>query len=290
MVFNSEAILRALRPVTIRQMLDAKQLHSLAHFTIDGYEIDTITTVAHVLEVEIHDSYVDYHLEDGGTSPGQITARHFHEENQVPIDADEGLPYARIIGQLESRFENNCVKVKHIRKVIDPHEVYFHFLEALVATRYLEIGPPPPIEVRHLGDGASVLEQELITESSSPPSVAPLTQDVDLAQGVNDMDIDDSDHDDGERAGDCSNPSIRNDDLVHLTALQRGIIEQIRKYEQSPDGAGVRAIARGVRHLNVTAQEVEQAFDLLTDKAYIVTTIDLSHYKLTKKSAASTDP
>lgn len=61
-----------LRPVTIRQILNAEQPHPDADFTLDGAELGQLTFVAVVRNVSRNATNVAYSVEDG---TGQIEVR-----------------------------------------------------------------------------------------------------------------------------------------------------------------------------------------------------------------------
>ena len=55
----------SLRPVTIKQLLDAEQPHPDADFKIDGSEVGHITFVGVVRNVVVQSTNITYRVEDG---------------------------------------------------------------------------------------------------------------------------------------------------------------------------------------------------------------------------------
>jgi len=146
----------ALRPVTIRQILDAYMPHPREPLHIGGKKVTKITVVAHVREEIIKDvgslRMVQYMLEDG---TGNISAFHDTKINSSLVVCDSKLPYIRITGYIQTFGATksrtlNRVKVDSVRAVTDPHEIYFHLLEVTMVTA--RMGSPPAPRSREDGD------------------------------------------------------------------------------------------------------------------------------------------
>lgn len=67
-----------LRPVTIRQILNAEHPHPDAEFTLDGAELGQLTFVAVVRNISKNATNVAYSVEDG---TGQIEVRQWLESS-----------------------------------------------------------------------------------------------------------------------------------------------------------------------------------------------------------------
>ncbi|EJF65866.1 hypothetical protein BD309DRAFT_1013742 [Dichomitus squalens] len=167
------------RPVTIRQLLDAKRDHSEAPFKIDDHEINRISLVAHAVDVHRYESTVVYTLEDG-TSLGRIDARHYPTGSSFEelSDSDQGTSqlYVHVLGTLDLKVKlgsRNVIRVLHMYRVTDPNQLFFHILEAAFVTLSLERGPPPAAALKSAAP-------RIPTEPASPvirrtaPSVSPL--------------------------------------------------------------------------------------------------------------------
>ncbi|PIL24006.1 transporter [Ganoderma sinense ZZ0214-1] len=136
-----------LRPVTIRQLLDATRQHSEAPFQISDVEAHRISLVAHVVSVRVSESSTTYELEDG-TSRGRIFARRWSSDaacDDLPDDCSK--LYVHIVGHLDRKAQlngRNWVIIEQIHAVTDmPNRLFFHILETAFVTLSLERGPPP---------------------------------------------------------------------------------------------------------------------------------------------------
>lgn len=51
------------------------------------------------------------------------------------------MRYVRVTGTLKSFGKKRYINATHIRNITDPHEIYFHILEAIAANLIIERGP-----------------------------------------------------------------------------------------------------------------------------------------------------
>jgi replication factor A2 len=63
-----------------------------------------------------------------------------HENIRLFIP-DSDQKYVRVFGGLKSFGKKRYLNINHIRLVSDPHEVYFHILEAITVSLIVERGP-----------------------------------------------------------------------------------------------------------------------------------------------------
>lgn len=138
-VSNEEAIQGRLRPVTVRQILSAMQAHSRAKFRIDNSEVVNVSLVAHVVFIDTsQDKWNVFHLEDSG--PGRLVAQQWDadipgtEEDESGVSDIKPGSYARIIGLITQYGGKNRLRVRFIRPVADPHEVWCHILDSMLVT------------------------------------------------------------------------------------------------------------------------------------------------------------
>ncbi|KAG5294087.1 single-stranded DNA binding protein p30 subunit [Histoplasma capsulatum G186AR] len=150
----------SLRPVTIKQTLDATQAHGDADFKIDGTEVSQVTFVGQVRAVSHLTTFVTYKLDDG---TGEIEVKLWLEKNAVnptgddmdtgdaPRSSESEIPingYAKVWGKLNN-FNNRRNFVAHvIRPITNIDEYNCHFLEATAIHLYYTRGPVGG----HLGD------------------------------------------------------------------------------------------------------------------------------------------
>jgi len=130
-----KATSHSLRPVTIKQLLASTQAHGDAEWMLDDCEVNHVTAVAHVLNVTVNPTNNVFELGDG---TGRIEARHWVDAS---TEGDEGKTngvadhmYARVTGTLKQFGTKKYLNVAHIQPVTDPHEIIFHFFEAVYVT------------------------------------------------------------------------------------------------------------------------------------------------------------
>ncbi|KAK9324865.1 hypothetical protein V1517DRAFT_305718 [Lipomyces orientalis] len=120
------------RPVTIKQILDASQAHPDSEYSVDGVDVSTVTFVGIVRNVLNQTTNSTYRIEDG---TGTIEVRKFVSADKPDSDRISGPQmgdYVRIIGELKSFFNNKRqVNGNLIRIVTDYNEVIYAQLEAL---------------------------------------------------------------------------------------------------------------------------------------------------------------
>ncbi|PWZ02361.1 replication protein A, subunit RPA32 [Testicularia cyperi] len=120
-----------LRPVTIRQILNASQPHPDAEFTLDGAELGQLTFVAVVRNISRNATNVAYSVEDG---TGQIEVRQWldssGDDTQKASEIRQNV-YVRVLGTLKSFQNRKSISSGHMRPVVDYNEVMFHRLEAV---------------------------------------------------------------------------------------------------------------------------------------------------------------
>ncbi|KAG5728037.1 Replication factor A protein 2 [Termitomyces sp. T112] len=131
---NREAS-HSLRPCTVSQLLKATQAHSDAEWTVDDVEIGQVTVVGQVITNQAQTTNVVYWLDDGS---GRIEARQWidstSEEDSGKYGGIEENMYVRVTGTLKAFGLKRYINTTQIRVTTDPHEVYFHILEAVSVT------------------------------------------------------------------------------------------------------------------------------------------------------------
>ncbi|KAG4305494.1 hypothetical protein PORY_001050 [Pneumocystis oryctolagi] len=132
-----------LRPVTIKQILEASQQHPDAEFKIDGVEIGQLSFVAVVRNISIQSTNITYRMEDG---TGLIEVKQWLEMEAIiddnPKKSTDIIPdtYVRVIGQLKAFNNKRHIGAHHIRQITDLNEVQYHFLEAVAIHLYFTRG------------------------------------------------------------------------------------------------------------------------------------------------------
>ncbi|KAL7796647.1 hypothetical protein V8C37DRAFT_372501 [Trichoderma ceciliae] len=119
----------SLRPLTIKQILEAEEPYSGADFKVDGAPITQITFVGQVRSINPQQTNLTIKVDDG---TGQIDVKKW-------IDADkqgDAIPgfdidsHIRVWGRLKSFSNKRHVGAHVIRPVTDFNEVNYHLLEA----------------------------------------------------------------------------------------------------------------------------------------------------------------
>ncbi|KAL4973272.1 hypothetical protein BDW66DRAFT_168766 [Aspergillus desertorum] len=141
-----------LRPVTIKQILDATQPYPEANYTIDGQDVSSIVFIGQVRNISTQATNVTYKLDDG---TGEIEAKQWvtpsddmdttddlgkegKDRNGVEING-----YAKVFGKLKSLFGDRKVINTHcVRPLTDINELHFHFLEAAAVHLFHTKGAP----------------------------------------------------------------------------------------------------------------------------------------------------
>ncbi|TGO23500.1 hypothetical protein BPAE_0130g00180 [Botrytis paeoniae] len=130
-----------LRPVTIKQILEAVQPHPDADFKIDGSEVTQLSFVGQVHSISTQATNNTYKVDDG---TGLIEVKQWIDNDAAPENArpvpEEGK-YIHVWGRLKSFHDKRHVGAHIIRPVLDMNEVTFHGLEATLAHLYFTRGP-----------------------------------------------------------------------------------------------------------------------------------------------------
>ncbi|KAG4030729.1 hypothetical protein MFRU_011g01850 [Monilinia fructicola] len=130
-----------LRPVTIKQILDAVQPHPDADFKIDGSEVTQLSFVGQVHSISTQTTNNTYKVDDG---TGLIEVKQWIDNEVEPENAkpvpQEGQ-YIHVWGRLKSFHDKRHVGAHIIRPVTDMNEVTYHGLEATLVHLYFTRGP-----------------------------------------------------------------------------------------------------------------------------------------------------
>ncbi|KAL5338304.1 hypothetical protein BJX70DRAFT_398825 [Aspergillus crustosus] len=152
---KSEGNNTTLRPVTIKQILDATQPYPEANYTIDSQDVSSIVFIGQVRNISTQATNITYKLDDG---TGEIEAKQWitpggddsmdttddlekagKDRNGVEING-----YAKVFGKLKTLFGDRKVINTHcVRPLTDINEVHFHFLEAAAVHLFHTRGAPP---------------------------------------------------------------------------------------------------------------------------------------------------
>ncbi|OLN81224.1 Replication factor A protein 2 [Colletotrichum chlorophyti] len=130
----------SLRPVTIKQIIDAEEAYPGADFRIDGATVTQVTFVAQIRQISPQPTNITLKLDDG---TGLIEVKKWVDTDKKD-DADANLElegHVRVWGRLKSFNGKRHVGAHFIRPVTDFNEVNYHLLEATYVHLYFTKGP-----------------------------------------------------------------------------------------------------------------------------------------------------
>ncbi|KAI0374901.1 replication protein A subunit RPA32 [Pilatotrama ljubarskyi] len=244
----------SLRPVTLKQLVEATQAHSDAEWMIGDVEVGQVTAVAQVLSVQPQTTNYIYLLNDGTANmeARQWVDANTDEEGNAREEIKEGT-YVRVLGSLKVFGNKRYITATHIKPYKGVDELFFHILEAATVTLIFERGPPPrPSEGAHAlmnraNGGANGHSAYTAQPTAAPPSTA---------------------------------------QFAHLPPLQREIISFILSQPKSDEGVHVAAIARHIATAGGGDQKdasvISEALDHLMDQGHVYSTIDDSHFSVSE--------
>lgn len=136
-----------LRPVTIKQVLDAQQPHPDAEFKIDEVEITQVSFVGQIRNISTQTTNITYKLDDG---TGTIEVKQWIDADaSMDTKSDSTTPkpklveneWARVWGRLKAFNNKRHVGAHVIRPIADKMEITYHLLEATYVHLYFIKGP-----------------------------------------------------------------------------------------------------------------------------------------------------
>ncbi|KAI9884819.1 MAG: hypothetical protein M1823_003381 [Watsoniomyces obsoletus] len=258
-----------LRPVTIRQLLNAQHPHPDADFKVDGSEVTQVsdecvnqcskihlstfldayryqvTFIGQVRNISTQTTHITYKLDDGTAT---MEVKKFNENDSMnagdapkppekaPVEGD----YARVWGRLKEFNDKRTVGAHIIRKIVDFNEVQYHLLEATAVHLFFTKGPPEQLQGQK--NNAQVAPAQI---SYGQP-----------AGGMGGM---------GAPTGQYTQP------LPPLSMHARRVLEKLRAVEQNNEGLHYQHLSA---ELNLSAQDVLKAGDELQSASLIFSTVD----------------
>ncbi|KAI9930573.1 hypothetical protein ASPWEDRAFT_39481 [Aspergillus wentii DTO 134E9] len=154
-----------LRPVTVKQALDATQPYPEANYQIDGADAASIFFVGQVRNISSQSTNVTYKIDDG---TGEIEAKQWIDSSATDMmDTDDGKEsgasgknqvelngYAKVFGRLKSFGNKRFVGAHCVRPLTDINELHCHLLEASAVHLFFTRGPPGGGSAGGAGAGA----------------------------------------------------------------------------------------------------------------------------------------
>ncbi|KAL6719306.1 Replication factor A protein 2 [Lecanora helva] len=134
-----------LRPVTIKQVLDATQPHPDADFSIDDVKITQISFVGQIRNISTQTTNITYKLDDG-TGTVEVKQWIDADANSMDTDGTTSKPklveneWARVWGRLKAFNNKRHVAAHVIRPIVDKMEIQYHLLESTYVHLYFTKG------------------------------------------------------------------------------------------------------------------------------------------------------
>lgn len=130
----------SLRPLTIKQILDAEEAYAGADFRIDGSPVTQITFVGQIRGINPQPTNITLKIDDG---TGQIEVKKWIDvDKQDEVDPGyEQDAYVRVWGRLKSFSNKRHVGAHVIRPITDMNEVNYHMVESAYVHLYFTKGP-----------------------------------------------------------------------------------------------------------------------------------------------------
>jgi len=131
----------SLRPVTVKQILDAEEAYAGADFKIDGATVTQVTAVGQVRSFNPQATNLTIRIDDG---TGQLEVKKFIDTDKQEEAQNPGYgldSHVRVFGRLKHFSGKRYVSAHLIRPITDPNEVNYHMLEATYVHLYYTRGP-----------------------------------------------------------------------------------------------------------------------------------------------------
>ncbi|MCJ1234467.1 replication factor A protein 2 [Varicellaria rhodocarpa] len=225
-----------LRPVTIRQVLNAYQPHPDAEFKIDDIEITQVTFVGQIRNISTQTTNITYKMDDG---TGTVEVKQWIDtDNDAPTKTKlETDGWARVWGRLKAFNNKRHVGAHVIRPLTDMNEINAHLLEATFVHLYFTRGPPEQFSTGGTDGGGAQQQQDQYAQN-----------------GYQD-------------AGGQSNGRL----LPHMGNAAKRVYEALITSPQSNEGLHIQNVAL---LLGIPIAEVMKAGDELLSSGLIYTTVD----------------
>ncbi|KAJ5423196.1 Nucleic acid-binding OB-fold [Penicillium cf. griseofulvum] len=143
---------KTLRPVTVKQVLDASQPFPEAPFQIDGADVANVLFMGQVRNISSQSTNVTYKIDDG---TGEIEVKKWVDSTTADnMDTDEGKApgdgkselvlngFARVLGSIKSFGNKRYIGAHSVRPLSNINELHTHLLEATAVHLFFTRGPP----------------------------------------------------------------------------------------------------------------------------------------------------
>ncbi|ETI21656.1 hypothetical protein G647_08003 [Cladophialophora carrionii CBS 160.54] len=233
------------RPMTIKQILDAQQPHPDADFKSDGEAFNQVTFVGQIRSISTQPTNITYKIDDG---TGLIEAKQWIDVNSADsesskMDLDNSNKpklvedgYCRVWGRLKAFNNKRHVGAHIIRPITDYNEIHYHLLEATAVHLFFTRGPPSSLDGNAQANGHG-----------------------------------NANHAAGGTGGGGAGGATADAHLSHISPLGRRILATLKNTPQSNEGLHVQMIAS---HMGVSTNDVYKGAEELVAAGVIFTTVD----------------
>ncbi|KAK9728803.1 Replication factor A protein 2 [Basidiobolus ranarum] len=234
-----------LTPVTIKQLIEATQIHADAPFKVDEHELSQITFIGIIRRHSEQSTNVSYMVEDG---TGSIDVRTWLEaddnefQQQKRAQLVEGI-YVRVVGQFKQFANKRHVVAFSMRPIDDFNEITHHLLEAVYVHLFRTRNPSTKQE----GDQ---------TNFSGDPF---------------------------NPTGQYGNQLYRQPETTYGNEFKpehKAIIHTIKSFPDTNEGVHIETIAQKLSN-QFGRQDISQAIEWLVGEGHLYSTIDDDHVKCT---------
>ncbi|KAI0807389.1 hypothetical protein C8Q74DRAFT_1227356 [Fomes fomentarius] len=252
-----QATSHSIRPVTLKQLVEATQEHSDAPWRIGDVDVGQIMVVAQVLSVQPQTTNVVYSLNDATAS---YEARQWVDPNSEEDSSKREISentYVRVLGSLKMFGQKRYITATHIRQIPQERvadELFYHITEVAMTALIFERGPPPRPSEGLVANRSS----SKVVNGSGPSSSVYSAQ--------------------------ARTATVNSGQYAGLPALEKSIVQFMLDQPAHEEGLHVAAIARHVAGLGNAgdAHGISAALDRLMDEGLVYSTTDESHFALSE--------
>lgn len=153
-----------LRPLTIRQILQAEEVHTRGEVVLDGAELTRVSFVGQVRNIARQPTKTTFKMDDG---TGMLEASDWNdvdapmydergnavpENNKDPVETGD---WAKVNGSIKFLQGRKYVKCEVMKKIRDKNEISYHLLEATYVHLFMTKGPPEALQGAAAGDAGA---------------------------------------------------------------------------------------------------------------------------------------
>ncbi|KAI8823532.1 uncharacterized protein EV422DRAFT_521334 [Fimicolochytrium jonesii] len=260
---------QSLRPVTIKQLLDAKQTVPDGPHAIDGQELSQCAIVGVISDMHQQSTHISYIIDDG---TGTIEVKKFWDKDESDLDAErrdvfQKSSYVRATGHLRVFNQKKSLIGFNLRPVDTPDEIAFHMLDTTFVHLYLTKGPLNGGQQQQNIGGAGYMDGQNAT-AYGQSAYAPNNGGAAGIYGNNNN----NNFGGGNEMGGGGNDMY--------TPLQNQIIQFVRQYSNTQDGAPIMDIVQRMRG-KAAEPEIRNAVNWLCSEGMFYSTTDEDHVKTT---------